>query len=463
MKKDEIKKIYDNLDLFSNKQVVVAGWVKSVRTSKDFGFIDLTDGTCFKTAQIVFFANTLKNYEDVEKLNTGSTIICKGNLVLTPENKQPFEIKAESVEIVDATDNEYPLQKKRHSIEFLRDIAYLRPRTNLFQAVFRVRSTAAMAIHTYFQQNGYLYVHTPLITTTDCEGSDQMFKISTLNFNNLPKNPDGTVDMTKDLFGKPAFITGSGQLHGEAFALAFNKIYTFGPTFRTEKSNTKTHANEFWMIEPEMAFCDLDGLMNTEEEMLKFVVSYVLENCKDELEFLDAFVQKGLIEKLTKLTNSNFVRIDHKDVIDILQKADVKWEFEPKQGEDIAKEHERYITEYFGGPVFIKNWPKDIKAYYMKVNPDNKTVAAVDLEVPGAGELMGGSQREENYDKIVARCKEMGVDTTSIDWFLNLRKFGTCEHSGFGMGFERLVIYLTGVDNIRDAIPFPRTPGSCDY
>lgn len=460
--KQYVKKIYEKLDEFKDKQVYVCGWVKSVRANKDFGFIDFTDGTCFKPAQIIFNSN-LENFEEISKLNAGSTILCKGTVKLTPENKQPFEIVANELDVFCATDASYPLQKKRHSIEFLREIAYLRPRTNLFQAVFRVRSVAAMAIHTYFQQNGYLYVNTPLLTTADCEGSDQMFKITTLNFNNLPKTKDGKVDMSQDLFGKEAYITGSGQLHGESFALAFNKIYTFGPTFRTENSNTKTHANEFWMIEPEIAFCDLEELMDIEEDMLKFVVNYVLDNCKDELAFLDSFVSPGLIEKLTKLVSSSFTRIDHKDVIDILKKADVKWEFEPTEGGDIAKEHEKYITEYFGGPVFIKNWPKDIKAYYMKLNPDGKTVAAVDLEVPLAGELMGGSQREEDYDKIIKRCKEMNVNTDSIDWYLNLRKFGSCVHSGFGMGFERLVMYLTGVENIRDAIPFPRTPQNCPY
>ncbi len=462
MKRTDVKDIYQALDCYDGKQVYVCGWVKSVRTSKDFGFIDFSDGTFQKSAQIIFDAK-LDNFVDVSKLNAGSTILCTGNVKLTPENKQPFEIVATNVEVFCATDNTYPLQKKQHSVEFLREIAYLRPRTNLFQAVFRIRSVAAMAIHLYFQQNGYVYVNTPLLTTADCEGSDQMFKVTTLDFNNLPKDKDGKVDMSQDLFGKLAYITGSGQLHGEAFALAFNKIYTFGPTFRTENSNTKTHANEFWMIEPEMAFCDLEELMDIEEEMLKFVVNFVLSSCPNELELLDKFVSKGLLEKLNNLVSSKFVRVDHAEVIKILKAADVKWEFEPEDGGDIAKEHEKYITEYFGGPVFVKNWPKDIKAFYMKLNPDNKTVAAVDLVVPLAGELMGGSQREENYDKIVGRCKEMGVDMEPIDWYLNLRKFGSCVHSGFGMGFERLVMYLTGIENIRDAIPFPRTPQNCNY
>ena len=459
----EIRQMYKDPQQFRSKEITISGWAKSVRSNGTFGFIDFTDGTYFKTLQIVYTKEKIKNFDEVAKLNAGSTLIVTGDFVLTPDNKQPFELHATGVEIFCATDADYPLQKKRHSVEFLREIAYLRPRTNLFQAVFRIRSVAAMAIHEYFQSNDYVYVHTPIITTTDCEGSDQMFKLTTLNFDKLPLDKSGKVDFSEDLFGKKAYITGSGQLHGEAFALAFGKIYTFGPTLRTENSNTKTHANEFWMIEPEMAFCDLEDLMDVEEEMLIFVVQYVLDRCMPELEFLNSFVSPGLLEKLQKLVTSKFTRIDHKEVIDILKAAKVKWEFEPEYGGDIAKEHEKYITEYFGGPVFIKNWPKDIKAYYMKQNPDGKTVAAVDLEVPGAGELMGGSQREENYDKIVTRCKELGVDTDKIDWYLNLRKFGSCIHSGFGMGFERLIMYLTGIENIRDSIPFPRTPKNCDY
>ena len=457
MNKIDIKQIYLDSEKYKDTTITVGGWVRSVRDLKTFGFLDLNDGTSFKGLQVVLNAN-LNNYNDVAKLNTGSSVLITGTIVLTPNSKQPFEMQAENVEIICKTDETYPLQKKGSSLEFLREQAYLRPRVNLFNAVFRVRSVAAIAIHNYFQQNGYLYVNTPLITTADCEGSDQMFKITTFDLNKLPKTEDGKADMSQDLFGKLAYITGTGQLHGEAFALAFSKIYTFGPTFRTENSNTKTHANEFWMIEPEIAFCDLEKLMDIEEEMLKYVVKYVLDSCPQELTFLDSFVQKGLLDKLNKLVESKFTRIDHSEVIKILKEAKVKWEFEPLAGGDIAKEHEKYITEYFGGPVFVKNWPKDIKAYYMKQNPDGKTVAAVDLEVPGAGELMGGSQREEDYDKVVARCKEMGVDLEPIDWYLNLRKFGTCVHSGFGLGFERLIMYLTGIDNIRDAIPFPRTP-----
>ena len=461
MKKDLVI-IYKDTNEYLNKKITVEGWVRNHRKQKEFGFIDFSDGTCFKTLQVVY-DNKLSNFDDIQKIRVGSAVSVTGTLIESPKEGQPFELQVESLELLGDSPENYPIQPKRHSREFLREQAYLRPRTNLFQAVFRIRSLAAMAIHEYFQNNGYVYVHTPLITCADCEGSDQMFKITTLDFDNIKKDEDGKADMTEDLFGQKAFVTGSGQLHGEAFAMAYKKIYTFGPTFRTENSNTKTHANEFWMIEPEIAFCDLEGLMDIEEEMLKYVVNYVLERAKDELTFLDSFVEKGLVEKLTKLVSSNFTRITHEEAITILKEAKVDWEFQPEYGEDIAKEHEKYITEHFNGPVFITNWPKDIKAYYMKQNPDGKTVAAVDLEVPGAGELMGGSQREEDYDKLIKRIEEMEVDRETIEWYINLRKFGGCVHSGFGMGFERLLIYLTGVENIRDVIPFPRTPGTCLY
>ena len=461
MKRDLVN-IYKDTNEYLNKRITVEGWVRNHRKQKEFGFIDFSDGTCFKTLQVVY-DNKLSNFDDIQKIRVGCAVSVTGTLIESPKECQPFELQVEELTLLGDSPENYPIQPKRHTREFLREQAYLRPRTNLFQAVFRVRSLAAMAIHEYFQNNGYVYVHTPLITCADCEGTDQMFKITTLDFDNIEKDEDGKADMSKDLFGQKAFVTGSGQLHGEAFALAYKKIYTFGPTFRTENSNTKTHANEFWMIEPEIAFCDLEGLMDVEEEMLKYVVNYVLERAKDELTFLDSFVEKGLIEKLTKLVNSEFTRITHEEAITILKDAKVKWEFEPEYGEDIAKEHEKYITEYFNGPVFITNWPKDIKAYYMKQNPDGKTVAAVDLEVPGAGELMGGSQREEDYDKLIKRIEEMDVDRETIEWYINLRKFGGCVHSGFGMGFERLLIYLTGVENIRDVIPFPRTPGNCLY
>ncbi len=458
----DVVELIKNVKKYMNKEVELQGWIRNHRKQKEFGFIDFADGTCFEHVQLVY-DDKLKEFDDIQKYRVGCAITVNGTVIKSEGKGQEFEVKVKSVKLEGDSPEDYPIQPKRHSDEFLREQAYLRARTNKYQAVFRVRSVAAMAIHEYFQSHNYVYVHTPLITTTDCEGSDQMFKITTLDFNNLPMNDDGKVDMTKDLFGKLSFVTGTGQLHGEAYAMSYKKIYTFGPTFRTEKSNTKTHANEFWMIEPEIAFCDLDGLMDIEEDMLKFVVKYVLDKCDTEITFFDKWVEPGLKEKLNKLVKSKFTRITHHDVIDILNKADIKWEFTPSYDDDIAKEHEKYITEYFNGPVFITNWPKDIKAWYMKENDDHKTVAAVDLEVPGAGELMGGSQREDDYDKIIKRAKDLGVDLEVVDWFVNLRKYGGCYHSGFGMGFERLLIYLTGVENIRDVIPFPRTPGSCDF
>ena len=456
-----VKELYKEYKKYIDKEITLKGWIRNHRKQKEFGFIDFSDGTCFKHVQIVY-ESKLKDFEKIQKMHVGCGIEVIGKVVKS-QGKQDFEVAASKVIMLGDCPEDYPIQPKRHTREFLREQAYLRPRTNLFQAVFRIRSVAAFAIHEYFQKNNYLYVHTPLITTADCEGSDQMFKITTLDLNNLKKKENKEVDMSNDLFGKLSYITGSGQLHGETFALAFNKIYTFGPTFRTENSNTKTHANEFWMIEPEIAFCDLEELMNIEEEMLKYVVKYVLDNCPDEIDFCDGFVEKGLKEKLNKLVDSKFTKITHKEVIDILKKAKQKWEFEPSYEDDIAKEHEKYITEYFNGPVFITDWPKDIKAWYMKLNPDNKTVAAVDLEVPGAGELMGGSQREEDYAVLEERATKLGVNTKEIEWYMNLRKFGGCVHSGFGMGFERLIMYLTGIENIRDVIPYPRTPGNCDY
>ena len=458
----DLKDIYKDYKSYLNKEIELQGWIKNHRKQKEFGFIDFNDGTYFKNLQVVY-DNNLSNFDEISKLHIGSAVTVKGTLIES-QGKQDFELKASDVILEGDCEDDYPLQAKgRPTREFLREIAYLRPRTNLFSAVFRVRSVAAMAVHSYFQGQGYVYVHTPLITCADCEGSDQMFKITTLNMQNPPLTEEGKVDYSKDLFGKQSFITGSGQLQGETFAMAFGDIYTFGPTFRTENSNTKTHANEFWMIEPEMAFCDLEGLMDVEEEMLKYVIKYVLDNCPEEINFFDQFVEKGLKKKLTDLVDAKFVRISHHDIVDILLKADQKWEFAPSYDDDIAKEHERYITEYFNGPVFIKDWPKDIKAYYMKVNPDNKTVAAVDLIVPVSGELMGGSQREENLDVLLKRMKDMHVEKDGIEWYLDTRRYGGCVHSGFGMGFERLIMYLTGIDNIRDVIPFPRTPKSCEY
>jgi len=458
-----IKDLYKDYKSFDNKQVSLEGWVRTVRDSKTFGFIELNDGSYFKNIQIVI-SDKLNNFKDLVKLTISSSIKVTGTLVITENSKQPFEIQATNIEVFNLSDSDYPLQKKRHTFEYLRTVAHLRPRTNTFNAIFRIRSVAAFAIHEYFQNNGYVYVHTPIITCADCEGSAEMFKLTTMDLENpLPKNDDGSTDFSNDLFGKEAYITGSGQLHGETFAASFGKIYTFGPTLRSENSNTKTHANEFWMIEPEISFCDLEQLMDIEEDCLKYIVEKVLERCPEEINFCDQFIEKGLKDKLNKLLNSSFVRIDHKDVIDILKKADRKWEFEPDYGEDLAKEHEKYITEYFNGPVFVKNWPKDIKSYYMKLNPDGKTVAAVDLEVPGAGEIMGGSQREEDYDTLVKLMEAKGIKTEPLEWYLDLRRYGSNVHSGFGLGFERLLMYLTGMENIRDVIPFPRTPKNCEF
>jgi asparaginyl-tRNA synthetase len=463
MEKLVIKDLFENSEKYYSKEVEISGWIRTVRDSKTFGFLEINDGSFFNNIQVVFNDN-LNNFNDICKLTISSSVVVKGSFVKTENAKQAFEIHANNIQIANLADSDYPLQKKRHTFEYLRTVAHLRPRTNTFSAIFRIRSVAAFAIHEYFQSNGYVYVHTPIITCADCEGSAEMFKLTTLDLEKpLPKKDDGKTDFSEDLFGKEAYITGSGQLHGETFATAFRKIYTFGPTLRSENSNTKTHANEFWMIEPEISFCNLEELMNIEEDCLKYIVQKVLERCPEEIDFCDQFIEKGLKEKLNKLINSSFVRIDHKEAIDILKKADKKWEFEPDYGEDLAKEHEKYITEYFNGPVFVKNWPKDIKSYYMKLNPDGKTVAAVDLEVPGAGEIMGGSQREEDYEKLVKRMKEMNIDTDQLYWYLDLRRYGSNVHSGFGLGFERLLMYITGMENIRDVIPFPRTPNNCDF
>ncbi len=455
----DVKDLFKKIEDYEGKEVTLEGWVRNNRNQYNFGFIDFNDGTYFKSLQLVYDKDS-KEFDKFSKIKVGSAIKVKGTVVKSEGSGQSHDVKINSVDILGDCPSDYPLQAKgRPTREFLRDIAYLRPRTNLYNAVFRVRSVAAYAIHKYFQDNGYVYAHTPIITANDGEGAGQMFQVTTIPLEKIK----GEVDYSKDFYGKKVGLAVTGQLEGETFAMAYKKIYTFGPTFRAENSNTKTHASEFWMIEPEIAFCDLEQDMDIMESMLKYVVKYVLDNCKEEMEFFDKFVEKGLIEKLTKLINSKFTRIDHNDVISILKDAKVKWEFEPEYGQDIAKEHEKYITEYFDGPVFIKNWPKDIKAFYMKQNEDGKTVAAVDLEVPGAGELCGGSQREENYDKLVNRMKELGMDYSSMDWYLNLRRYGGCVHSGFGMGFERLLIYLTGVDNIRDVIPYPRTPNNCEY
>ena len=457
----DLKELHEKYSEYLDKEITLEGWIKNHRKQKDFGFIDFSDGTCFKNIQLIY-TNELSDFDEISKLAIGSAIKVIGTLIKSEGSGQEYEVKVKTITLLGDVAEDYPLQSKgRPTREYLREIAHIRPRTNLFNAVFRVRSIAAYAIHKYFQEHGYVYFHAPLITSSDCEGAGEMFQVTTLDLNKVASS--GKVDYSKDFFNKPANLTVSGQLEAETFAMAYKKTYTFGPTFRAENSNTKTHANEFWMIEPEVAFCDLEMDMNIMEDMLKYVVKYVLDNAKDEMEFFDKFVEKGLLDKLNKLINSHFTRIDHEEVITILKNANVKWDFTPEYGEDIAKEHEKYITEYFNGPVFIKNWPKDIKAFYMKQNSDNKTVAAVDLEVPGAGELMGGSQREENYEKLVNRMKELNLDPESMKWYLDLRRFGGCVHSGFGMGFERLLIYLTGVENIRDVIPYPRTPGNCEF
>ncbi len=458
----DVKDLFKDIIKYENKDVTLEGWVRNNRNQSNFGFIDFNDGTYFQSLQLVY-EKELKDFDSISKIRVGSAIRVNGTIVKSEGSGQSHEMKVKTIEVLGDSPEDYPIQPKRHTREFLREVAYLRPRTNLFNAVFRVRSVAAQAIHEYFQSNNYVYFHSPIITGADCEGSGQMFKITTLDMNNLPLGEDKKVDFKKDLFGKQTYITGSGQLHGETFALAYKKIYTFGPTMRTENSNTKTHANEFWMIEPEVAFCDLNGIMDIEEEMLKFIVKYVMDKCPLEIDFFDKFVEKGLKEKLTKVLNSKFVRITHKEAITLLKEAKVDFEFKPEYGEDIAKEHEKYITEHFNGPVFITDWPKDIKAFYMKLNDDNETVAAVDLEVPGSGELIGGSQREDDYDKLINRMEEMNIPRENLEWYTNLRRFGGCYHAGFGLGFERLIMYLTGVENIRDVIPYPRTPNNCDY
>ena len=452
-----IEEVLKNVDKYVNKEIKINGWIRNHRSQKEFGFIDFSDGTCFKHIQVVY-DNLLDNFSEVSKYLVGTTLEVTGLLVPSNGN-QDYELKASKIILLGNCPEDYPIQPKRHTREFLREQAYLRPRTNVFQAVFKIRSLAAQAIHRYFGDNGYVYVNTPILTASDCEGAGEMFQVTTLDLDNMK----GKADYSKDFFGKKTGLTVSGQLEAETFAMAFSKVYTFGPTFRAENSNTKTHMSEFWMIEPEIAFCDLEGLMDIEENMLKYIIKYCLEKGKDELEFLDKFVEAGLLEKLQKLVSSKFTRISHEEVIKILKEAPVDFEFTPEYGEDIAKEHEKYITEYFNGPVFITNWPKDIKAFYMKQNDDGKTVAAVDLEIPGVGELMGGSQREESYEKLVARMKELDMDESELYWYVNLRKYGSCIHSGFGLGFERLIMYITGMENIRDVIPYYRTPGNCEF
>lgn len=457
-----IKELYRNKENYIGKTIEVGGWIRSIRDSKTFGFIVLNDGSFFETLQIVYH-DTMENFSEISKSNVGAALVVKGILVETPQAKQPFEIQAEEVVVEGASAPDYPLQKKRHSYEYLRTVSHLRPRTNTFQAVFRVRSLTAYAIHQFFQDRDFVYVHTPIITGSDAEGAGEMFRVTTLDMANVPKTKEGQVDYSEDFFNKETSLTVSGQLNGETYAMAFRNIYTFGPTFRAENSNTTRHAAEFWMIEPEIAFADLKDDMMLAESMLKYVIKYVMEHAKEELEFFNQFVDKGLMERLNTVANSDFGRITYTEAIEILEKHNDEFDFKVSWGCDLQTEHERYLTEQiFKKPVFVTDYPKDIKAFYMKLNEDNKTVAAMDCLVPGIGEIIGGSQREDDYDKLIARMDEMGLEKEEYDFYLDLRKYGSARHAGFGLGFERCIMYLTGMSNIRDVIPFPRTVGNCE-
>ena len=462
MELTNIREIFRNKDKFADKEVTIGGWVRSNRNSKNFGFIVVNDGTFFEPIQVVY-GNGLDNYDEVGKINVGAAIIVRGTLVLTPDAKQPFEIQAAEVTVEGASTPDYPLQKKRHTFEYLRTISHLRPRTNTFEAVFRVRSLCAYAIHKFFQERDFVYVHTPLITGSDCEGAGEMFQVTTLDLNNLPMTEDGKVDFSKDFFNKPTNLTVSGQLNGETYAMAFKNIYTFGPTFRAENSNTTRHAAEFWMIEPEIAFADLEDDMMLAESMLKYVINYVLENAPEEMAFFNNFVDKGLLDRLRNVVENDFARVTYTEAIDILSKHNDKFDYKVSWGCDLQTEHERYLTEQiYKRPVFVTAYPKEIKAFYMKLNDDGKTVAAVDCLVPGIGEIIGGSQREDDYDKLLARINELGLSEDDYKFYLDLRKYGSARHAGFGLGFERCVMYLTGMGNIRDVIPFPRTVNNCE-
>ena len=463
MQKLLVKELYQNVDKYNQKDITLSGWVRTVRDSKNFGFIELNDGSFFKNIQIVF-GSELSNFNEVCKLTLSSSIKVTGTFVKTENAKQPFEIHAKEIEILSLSDSDYPLQKKKHSFEYLRTISHLRPRANTFNATFRVRSTLAYAIHKFFQERGFVYVNTPLITGSDAEGAGEMFNVNSFDLSNVPKTEDGQVDFSKDFFGKPAHLTVSGQLNAETFAEAFRNVYTFGPTFRAEDSNTVKHAAEFWMIEPEMCFADLQDDMNVAEEMIKYTFKYVLDNCPEEMEFFNNFIDKDLLDRLNHVINSDFARVTYTDAIKELEKYNDKFEYKVSWGIDLQTEHERFLCEQiYKKPVFVTDYPKDIKAFYMKLNPDGKTVAASDLLVPGIGEIIGGSQREEDYNKLLNRMKELNMPIENYGWYLDLRKYGSCVHSGFGLGFERAIMYLTGMQNIRDVIPFPRTPKNCDF
>ena len=458
----EIRELYKNQEAYLDKEITVGGWVRSIRDSKAFGFIVINDGTFFTPLQVVYH-DDMENFEEISKLNVGAAVVVTGTLVATPQAKQPFEIQAKTVTVEGASAPDYPLQKKRHSFEYLRTIAHLRPRTNTFQAVFRVRSLTAYALHKFFQERGFVYVHTPIITGSDCEGAGEMFRVTTMDMENVPKTENGAVDYTQDFFGKETSLTVSGQLNAETYAQAFGNVYTFGPTFRAENSNTTRHAAEFWMLEPEMAFADLEDDMDLAEDMLKYVINYVMENAPEEMNFFNSFVDKGLIDRLTNVATSEFARITYTDAIEILKKHNDKFEFKVSWGIDLQTEHERYLTEeVYKRPVFVTDYPKDIKAFYMKQNPDGKTVAAVDCLVPGIGEIVGGSQREDDYEKLATRMEELGMKTEDYGFYMDLRKYGSTRHAGFGLGFERCIMYLTGMGNIRDVVPFPRTVNNCE-
>jgi len=457
-----VRELFKNTEKYVDQEIEIGGWVRNKRPSKQFGFIVLNDGTYFTPVQVVY-NDSIENFQEISKINVGAALIVKGTLVLTPNAKQPFEIQAKTVTVEGPSSGDYPLQPKKHSMEFLRSIPHLRPRANTFQAVFRVRSLAAMAIHQFFQDRDFVYVNTPLITGSDCEGAGEMFQVTTLDLNNIPLTEDGKVDFSKDFFGKPTNLTVSGQLNGETYAMAFRNIYTFGPTFRAENSNTTRHAAEFWMIEPEMAFADLQDLMRVEEDMIKYIISYVLEHAPEEMAFFNQFLDKGLLDRLNNVLNNDFGRITYTEAVELLQQHNDKFEYPVSWGCDLQTEHERYLTEViFKKPVFVTDYPKEIKAFYMKLNPDGKTVAAVDCLVPGVGEITGGSQREDNYALLKSRIEELGMKPEDYDFYLDLRKYGSTRHAGFGLGFERIVMYMTGIGNIRDAIPFPRTVGNCE-
>ncbi len=463
MKATHVKEIFRNPEAFAGKEIVVSGWIRTLRASKNFGFIELNDGTFFNNIQVVF-EETLSNFAEVSKYSIATSVIVKGKLEMTPDAKQAFELKATEIILEGASDSSYPLQKKRHTMEYLRTIAHLRPRSNTFSAVFRVRSVLAYAIHKFYQEKGYVYAHTPIITGSDCEGAGEMFRVTTLDLNNVPKNDEGAVDVSRDFFGKETNLTVSGQLAGETFCMAFRNIYTFGPTFRSENSNTARHAAEFWMVEPEIAFADLNDNMDLAEEMVRYIVKYVMDECPEEIEFFNARIDTGLIERLNHLLTSDFERLTYTRAVELLLEAKVDFEYPVEWGIDLQTEHERYLTEkIFNKPVFVTDYPKDIKAFYMRMNDDNKTVAAMDLLVPGVGELIGGSQREERLDVLENRINEMGMDTEDYWWYLELRKFGGTKHAGFGLGFERMIMYMTGMANIRDVIPFPRTVNNAEF